>query len=99
MDQAEQIRILQRRIQNQRRELRRLNKCLGPYWSGFSRGLSLEGECRLRGIMNAAFGHERVHAAERAAAEKRNVLAVLPVDAPLPPVGWFRKLRERLIGS
>ena len=54
----------------QRKELRRLNKFLGPYWAGFRNGASLEAECRLRGIMNATFGHAAVHAAEKAAIDK-----------------------------
>ena len=56
-------------ITRQRRELKRLNKYLGPYWAGFRVGLKNEGECRLRGIMTAAFGHERVRAAEVAAVD------------------------------
>jgi hypothetical protein len=65
--QSERIAELERRCQNQRTELRRLNKCLGPYWRGFNRGLSLEAVCNLRGVMNKAFGHEAVRAAEHAA--------------------------------
>lgn len=64
-------RWLRAKLKRQRRELRRLNRELGSFWRGFSRGLSLEGECRLRGAMNAAFGHERVREAEMAAAAKR----------------------------
>jgi hypothetical protein len=64
-------RWLRAKLKRQRRELRRLNRELASFWRGFSRGLSLEGEVRLRGIMNAAFGHERVHEAEMAAAAKR----------------------------
>lgn len=59
-------------ITRQRRELKRLNKYLGPYWAGFNRGISTEAECRLRGVMNATFGHESVRAAELAAAAMRN---------------------------
>lgn len=95
MTPEEQIRILQRRIKNQRAELRRLNKCLGPYWQGFSRGLSMEGECRLRGIMNAAFGHQKVHAAEVAAAERRNNTAVIE-PGETPKRGFFQRLKEVL---
>ena len=58
---------LRKRVTTQRRELRRLNKYLGPYWAGFSRGLGMAAEARLRAIMNAAFGHERVRAAELSA--------------------------------
>lgn len=59
-------------VTRQRRELKRLNKYLGPYWAGFSTGLNREAETRLRGIMNATFGHEAVRAAEMAATAKRN---------------------------
>jgi hypothetical protein len=96
MTPEEQIRLLQRRISNQRRELRRLNKYLGPYWAGFNRGLGMEGECRLRGAMNAAFGHERVHAVEHAMMEQRNIKAVLEPGAPTPPQKWFHRLRDAL---
>ena len=65
-------RWLRAKLRRQRRELRRLNRELSAFWRGFSRGLSLEAECRLRGAMNAAFGHERVREAEMAAASKRN---------------------------
>lgn len=58
---------LRRRVTRQRRELRRLNKEHGPWWAGFSVGLSREAENRLRGIMNKAFGHEKVREAELAA--------------------------------
>jgi len=64
---AEIVRKLRNKVFKQRRELRRLNRYLGPYWAGFRKGMAMEGECKLRGIMNAAFGHEKVHAAERAA--------------------------------
>ena len=55
---------LEKKKNNQRTELRRLNKYLGPYWSGFRQGITREGEVRLRGIMNAAFGRQAVRAAE-----------------------------------
>ena len=64
-------RWLRAKLKRQRRELRRLNRELAAFWRGFSRGLSLEAECRLRGAMNAAFGHERVREAEMLAASKR----------------------------
>lgn len=64
---TERLARASKRAANQRKELRRLNKYLGPYWSGFRRGMALEAECKLRGIMNAAFGHEKVRAAELAA--------------------------------
>lgn len=51
----------------QRRELRRLNKVLGPYWGGFRKGIGMEAECRLRGAMQQAFGSDAVRAAEIAA--------------------------------
>jgi hypothetical protein len=62
---------LNKRAANQRRELRRLNKYLGPYWAGFRRGLANEAECKLRGIMIQTFGHEKVIAAEHAAIDTR----------------------------
>lgn len=51
----------------QRRELRRLNKVLGPYWAGFRKGLGMEAEGKLRLTMIQAFGSEKVRAAEHAA--------------------------------
>lgn len=95
MTPEEHIRILQRRIKNQRAELKRLNKYLGPYWQGFSRGISMEAECRLRGIMNATFGHEKVRAAEVAAADRRSKAAVVePGETPKP--GFFQRLIDAL---
>jgi len=64
MSATDDIESLRKRVQNQRRELRRLNKILGPYWAGFRRGLEFEAACALRGKMNHAFGHEKVWAAE-----------------------------------
>lgn len=64
--------ILRKRITLQRKELRRLNKTLGPFWAGFRKGLVVEEAVRLRGIMNATFGHEKVRAAEMAAIEKKH---------------------------
>ena len=61
---ATDIEALRKRVQNQRTELRRLNRILGPYWTGFRRGLEFEAECNLRGKMLSAFGHEKVWAAE-----------------------------------
>lgn len=89
MSPDDEIKALRKRISNQRRELRRLNKYLGPYWAGFSHGINLEAECRLRGIMNATFGHERVRAAEMAAAERRHTSAVVKPGEQKPD-GWFR---------
>lgn len=64
---AKRLEKMRLKLSNQRRELRRLNKYLGPYWSGFNKGMGMEAECRLRGIMNKTFGHVAVHAAEVAA--------------------------------
>lgn len=58
---------LRNKSRNQRRELKRLNKVLSVYWPAFRRGLTMANECRLREIVNAAFGHEKVRAAEHAA--------------------------------
>jgi regulator of replication initiation timing len=58
---------LRLRCANQRRELRRLNKQGQPWWKGFASGLRTADEARLRGIMNKAFGWERVREAELAA--------------------------------
>jgi hypothetical protein len=69
----------------QRAELRRLNKYLGPYWAGFRTGLRMEGECRLRGIMNDAFGHARVYAAEHAAIDAH--LSAAPAREGEAPTG------------
>lgn len=66
-----EIERLRKRSRNQRKELRRLNKAIAALWCGFRRGLQLEGETRLRGIMNAAFGHEQVRKAEHAAVDRR----------------------------
>ena len=63
----QRITKLEKKKNNQRIELRRLNKCLGPYWTGFRIGIGREREVRLRGIMNETFGHKAVHAAEHAA--------------------------------
>lgn len=73
-DNAVEIARLRGIITRQRRELKRLNKYLGPYWAGFRQGLGMEAECRLRGVMNATFGHKAVREAEVAAATKRNSL-------------------------
>jgi hypothetical protein len=51
----------------QRRELRRLNKFLGPFWRGLAKGDDLAAETKLRRAMNAAFGRAAVRAAEIAA--------------------------------
>ena len=61
---------LRKRANNQRTELRRLNKYLGPYWAGFRRGADFEAACKLRGIMNETFGHDKVRAAEHAAIDR-----------------------------
>ena len=64
---SEEIVRLRKRCVNQRRELRRMNKQTQPYWKGFVSGLRMEGEVRLRGIMNKAFGWKAVREAELAA--------------------------------
>ena len=69
---TEEIDRLRNKVRNQRTELRRLNKYLGPYWAGFRKGLDIEAVCRLRGIMNDAFGHAAVRAAEVAAIKKES---------------------------
>jgi hypothetical protein len=51
----------------QRRELRRLNKVLGPLWRGLAKGDDMAAETKLRLAMNAAFGRAAVRAAEIAA--------------------------------
>jgi hypothetical protein len=64
---AQELGRLRKRVVNQRRELRRMNKQIQPYWKGFVTGLHYEGEIRLRGIMNKAFGWQKVREAELAA--------------------------------
>ena len=61
MTELEQLR---RRVTAQRRELRRLNKHLKPYWEGFYRGLGLTETYTLRSKMIKAFGSQAVFAAE-----------------------------------
>ena len=56
---------LRRRVAAQRRELRRLNKYLGPYWEGFHRGLSAKENVTLRSKMIKAFGSQAVSEAEK----------------------------------
>lgn len=60
----EELKALRLRVKAQRKELRRLNKTLGPYWAGFRRGLYVDDACRLRAKMIAAFGPEAVREAE-----------------------------------
>ncbi len=60
-----ELEALRKRVKLQRAELRRLNKCLGPYWAGFRRGIDKDRETTLRGKMIDAFGHEAVFKAER----------------------------------
>jgi hypothetical protein len=55
---------IRKRLTNQRRELKRLNRQSRPYWLGFETGLKFSDATRLRGIMNATFGYEKVRAAE-----------------------------------
>ena len=50
-----------------RKELRRLNKYLGPYWVGFTKGMHAQAEMKLRSTMIQTFGWDKVHAAEVAA--------------------------------
>ena len=61
MTELEQLR---KRVIAQRRELRRLNKYLRPYWEGFHHGLGAREIVALRGKMIKAFGHPAVWAAE-----------------------------------
>lgn len=61
---ADELEQLRRRVTAQRRELRRLNKYLGPYWEGFCRGLEAKEAMTLRGKMIKAFGQPAVWAAE-----------------------------------
>ena len=60
----DRIAELERKNRNQRTELRRLNKLLGPYWLGFRAGFAKESELKLRVAMNRAFGYEAVRKAE-----------------------------------
>ncbi len=60
----ELIAKLRKKIVNQRRELRRLNKIYQQMWHGWRRGSDFSHTIALRGKMNATFGHEAVRAAE-----------------------------------
>ena len=59
---------LRRRVKEQRRELRRLNKEMAApkaaYWWGFRKGLDAHAESELRLKMNKAFGYKVVWEAE-----------------------------------
>lgn len=64
MSDNDELRALRKRVKQQRAELRRLNKVLGPYWTAWRRGHSFARETELRGKMIAAFGSAAVRAAE-----------------------------------
>jgi len=55
---------LRERCKNQRTELRRLNKYLGPYWAGFRRGIDFELSKEIRIAMFKEFGQPAVFRAE-----------------------------------
>lgn len=59
-----ELTILRQRVKAQRKELKRLNKYLGPYWAGFNAGIASERETALRRKMINAFGHAAVYEAE-----------------------------------
>lgn len=57
---------LRQRVKAQRAELRRLNKTLEPYWTGYRNGMVHQDHTALRVKMFAAFGVPAVQAAEKA---------------------------------
>ena len=57
---------LRKKVKLQRAELRRLNKYLGPYWAGFSRGCQVSDAAVLRGKLAKVFGWQAVREAEHA---------------------------------
>ena len=62
----EELACLRKRVKAQRAELRRLNKTLGPYWTGYKNGMVHKDHTALRVKMFAAFGVPAVQAAEQA---------------------------------
>lgn len=59
-----QVKTLKKRLKEQRKELRRLNRYVEIYWHGFRRGMEVSDTCELRGKMIKAFGNDAVRKAE-----------------------------------
>lgn len=61
----EHLSVARAKSSRQRRELRRLNAYMRPYWSGFRAAIKREPYSQLRRALAEKFGWEQLQAAER----------------------------------
>lgn len=70
LEQAAVIARLRKKVHNQRKELKRLNRRHCVCWGVYGRALTNHRTYELRGLMHKVFGYEAVHQAEAEEAER-----------------------------